>query len=263
MQAQLPENITWGFVLVRCTYLNEERWLSFLSVLRDQQETSLPDTWHWTAIEDKDNLNGAAMSRASDAFQAWTGSTGSEERPRHGGSPRYNYFIYINEESIYGVLDASQQSGNAYNFLVLVDFRRHLNASMRGPSSFQISESAKTRLETDYANHGDDTWKLIDALQLKNIFLDVWMDRHGWYGYDTIWNGPPYIFYRFSDRTTEHILLKNSTPSGLNVYRMMKQIYGTEHPRSICFQNEQASTTLQRLRGYKGGDWVDEFPEYC
>lgn len=203
------------------------------------------------------------MSNASDAFQAWRGSTGAEERPRHGGSPRYNYFIYVNEESMDSILNTDQRYKNPRDFLILVDYRHHPGGSSRGPASPYISDEARLQMENDFADFGDDSWKLIDALQLKTIFLDVWFDRHGWYGYDSVWNGPPYVFYRLSHSATEHTVLKNSTPAGLNVYRMMKQIYGAEHPRSICFQDEEVSTTLQRLRGYKGGEWVDDLPEFC
>jgi hypothetical protein len=201
--------------------------------------------------------------KACDAFQAWIESTGSQERPKHGGSPRYNYFIYVNEESVDSILNTDQSYKNPRHFLILVDYRRHLEESSRGPTSPYMSAEARLQMENDFADSGDDSWKFIDALQLKSIFLDVWFDRHGWYGYDSVWNGPPFVFYQLSHSATEHTALKNSTPAGLNVYRMMKQIYGAEHPRSICFQDEEASTTLQRLRGYKGGEWIDAFPEYC
>jgi hypothetical protein len=105
----------------------------------------------------------------------------------------YHYFIQINEESIESVLNGSRARKNTSYFLILVDYRQHLETCSRGPSLIYSSEHAKAKLMSAI------TRRHLSTLQLKGIFLDVFFDRNGWYGYDCVWQGPLYVFDRFSD----------------------------------------------------------------
>ena len=45
MQLQVPEHVNWGLVFIRCTYLDDDQWSSFLSALQGRQATPLPERW--------------------------------------------------------------------------------------------------------------------------------------------------------------------------------------------------------------------------
>lgn len=53
-------------------------------------------------------------------------------------------------------------------------------------------------------------------------------------------------------------------PMGCNMYKMLKQIYGWNHLRTICFEMEEAQIGLQKVCGCAGGWGREEYtkPKY-
>lgn len=124
----------WGFVFVRCTYTSDARWKKFLAAVEHKALEQLKSVneipyakdflqriWKFTTVEEKDKLANATLSEASVAFQEWVRSDGAPILPegRGYGIPRWQYYIYVNEESIESVLNAKYANQLTGNLLFL------------------------------------------------------------------------------------------------------------------------------------------------
>lgn len=208
----------------------------------------------WTTLEDRTNLDIATMNQASIVFMNWAETAVKEKKAELQG-PRYTLYIYVNDESIESIINPARSAERSGNFLVLVVDCQDIELSkMR--SSFEntsLSPNARTELQDFFADDGDDSWKLICAKEIETVYLDAGNSPNGWYNYSDRWQGPPYVHYRFPFTFEEESLIKNPDPTGIDVYRMMKTMYGRNHERSVCSENQEAKSKLQRLRGYQGG----------
>lgn len=245
------------FVLVRCTYKDNVKWSEFLETLKLQYNPIQPlaQSQPWTTIEDKEKLDSATMSQATLVFDKWVKIAGVEEMHNPRGM-RYQYYIYVNEESIESVINPVRAAEKTGNFLILVSLRDSLIGE-------EDDDSRPEEYFDDQADFCDRSWKLIDAKNIKGIFNNNW----NWYHfYDDASGGmgPPIVYYRHSHFRAgeEGELLRYPDPVGMDVYKMMKQIYGKEHPRSRCFEAPEAQSKLQKLRGYAGGIWGCELNDF-
>jgi len=110
---------TWGFVIYRTTYGNDEDWAEFLKRLRLRMEEAFDfdngrdilDLFTLTVIEDRENLDGASTAAIRERFRQWCTTAKSEQ---HGGvigaeravtrSPRYRYAIQVDAASLHSVV---------------------------------------------------------------------------------------------------------------------------------------------------------------
>ncbi|KAG7286938.1 hypothetical protein NEMBOFW57_006438 [Staphylotrichum longicolle] len=130
----------WGFVIFRCTYASEEKWDKFLAHLRElaqeyfQYETgptrNLHETMAWTVIEDAEMLDGADILQTSRIFDEWVtkGNLGKGLQEMRGSrfnaewhySPRYTYFLHVDEESLESVVDDEKRLAPGGYFCTVV-----------------------------------------------------------------------------------------------------------------------------------------------
>lgn len=142
-------------------------------------------------------------------------------------------------ESILNPLRAKELTGN---FLILVSAR----------SSLTDEDEEST---TEPQNRVDTAFKLIVADAMVQHYILYAEDPDYYHPFDE-WNGPPFIESSRSWNTDwwEKLLQEDDKGMvGLDVYKMLKGIYGKGHWRSKAFENEVARTREQRLRGYDGG----------
>jgi hypothetical protein len=116
----------WGFVIFRCTYASEEKWEKFLARLKElareffRYESGptkhLYDRMDWTIFEDAETLDGADLVQTSRLFHEWwTKGQGAQERresllaAKLQDSPRYTYFLHVDEESLESVVDEEKK----------------------------------------------------------------------------------------------------------------------------------------------------------
>lgn len=111
----------WGFVIFRCTYKSQEKWEKFVTLVK--QDVSDFFEWRrmedlyarmaWTIIEDQ-TLDCGSIGETSRRFHDWVETEGRQELqstssvPEHdmsGYSPRYLYYILMDEESLESVVN--------------------------------------------------------------------------------------------------------------------------------------------------------------
>jgi hypothetical protein len=113
----------WGFVIYRCTYKSQEKWETFISLIKEDARECLEghgDLWetlNWTIFEDP-AMDGVDYAEPSQRFGEWVetegseeikGSVSTEEQQRFRRmQPRYNFFLYVNEEALDSVVDAAE-----------------------------------------------------------------------------------------------------------------------------------------------------------
>jgi len=113
-QLQADGHRTWGFVIYRTTYGNDEDWTEFLKRLRFRMEKSFDfyngrdilDLFTLTVIEDRD-LEGASAATVREHFRQWCATAHQSEQPEGAGpgfSPRYRYAIQVDAESLHSVV---------------------------------------------------------------------------------------------------------------------------------------------------------------
>lgn len=260
------ENRSWGFVLVRCTYADDTRWSSFLSALKEQNPLNGKLFQPWTTIEDKHKLANASLSVASLAFQEWVDATSTDvSRELNTSQPRHQYFIYVNEESIESVINTvpSRVWERTGNFLVLVDANSHIE-SLRETKDFYLrnNSTAGRDVRDLMAETEDITWKLIPATDLKSTYILFLRDPDPWYQGFNEFQSAPYVYHQFDVEITLDSLIVGPDP-GYDVCKMLKKMYGKNHPRRVCFETEEAQSGLQRICGYAGGWRREEYTHPC
>jgi len=117
----------WGLVMIRCTYDSQEKWDTFIKIVKERtiaklstfdegDAAALRDTVAWTIIEDP-QLDGASIIESSRRFHEWVKTEGPKEKE---GSvyeklpsycARYEHFIHVDEP----MLDAMWADVNAHN----------------------------------------------------------------------------------------------------------------------------------------------------
>ncbi|RMZ89596.1 hypothetical protein DV736_g3180, partial [Chaetothyriales sp. CBS 134916] len=119
-QLQEDNHRTWGFVIYRTTYDNDEDWVEFLKRLRIRMEEEF-DRFHGrdilelftlTVIEDREHIDGASTAAIQEHFRQWRmtapqseqqqDNTASEVGP--GLSPRYRYAIEVDTAALHSVV---------------------------------------------------------------------------------------------------------------------------------------------------------------
>src|SRR6266536_3328001 len=113
----------WSFVIYRCTYKSQEKWETFISLIKEDARECLEghdDLWetlNWTIFEDP-AMDGVDYVGPSQRFGEWVETEGSEEIKGSDSTeeqqrfrrmqPRYDFFLYVNEEALNSVVDAAE-----------------------------------------------------------------------------------------------------------------------------------------------------------
>jgi len=106
---------TWGYVIYRTTYDNDEDWTEFLKRLRFRMEKvfdffngrDILDLFTLTVIEDREHLDGVSAAAVGKLFRQWYATAPELEQPEGAGlgfSPRYRFAIQVDAESLHSVV---------------------------------------------------------------------------------------------------------------------------------------------------------------
>ncbi|EXF82342.1 hypothetical protein CFIO01_01801 [Colletotrichum fioriniae PJ7] len=119
---------TWGFVIYRCTYDDEDLWVRYLSQLKDFAHESLVEKRRaelleqyldFHVIEDRATLENASRQALRRHFKQWTSN---QKIPAGDGFfwsktgaelPRFRFFLYVDKQSLDTVVQF-QNADNAY-----------------------------------------------------------------------------------------------------------------------------------------------------
>ncbi|KAI0157095.1 hypothetical protein GGR52DRAFT_189768 [Hypoxylon sp. FL1284] len=110
----------WGWLIYRTTYADDGLWARLHKAIHEQShraitESDAPeiaDSLEWTFVQDKRTLEGATRAELRSRFRAWASEAVVAENPRAAGAeplyrrpaaqltPRYRYFIQVDEEAL-------------------------------------------------------------------------------------------------------------------------------------------------------------------
>jgi hypothetical protein len=200
----------WGFVIYRCMYTSQQKWDTFLSLLqnetqqflRNDNDKDLLDTLVWTVVEDKKSLDGVDYKEARKIHDKWVGEElkketeeGRERKDfpgfynqlekffaRVSDQPRYEFFIYADEEVVDSVVDAHEandrnRQGGYFIKLVRTDL----------VAKDELEEGEEEDEEKAYEDEDDQDWrrniwqkfKAWDIVRLyASILRGGWPDHH-------------------------------------------------------------------------------------
>lgn len=182
----------WGFVIFRCTYSSQTKWDKFVSLIKqgardyferwDTEALSIYDKMTWTIIEDAEALHGASILDTSRRFRDWVGAVGREEMQGSTftdtwySSPRYDFFIHVDEESLESVVDDKKARQASEYFCTVV----------RKDMVFMREESRRAGEIPDDLDPGDEYVELLDLRkkvklgELVNLYA-VLLSSDSWY----------------------------------------------------------------------------------
>jgi hypothetical protein len=190
----------WVFVFVRCTYTSDDRWKEFLASVEQQALEQLrvvkeilyatdflQRTFRITTVEDEDKLGNATLVEASLAFQEWLRHDGAPILPEGGASrtPRWQYYIYVNEETVESVVNPRYSNQITGNFLVLVNLG--VNLVEKHDEIF------------DPQDIPDESFKMVVVDGLVWHYILYAEEADHWYPVGNYWDGPPRIHGRGYD----------------------------------------------------------------
>ena len=108
---------SWGLVIYRCTYDDNDAWSRFMEIVRrrahdglqKENAVELEQSLELTVVEDRDTLNQVSADDVRDRFRTWCSETFPQVNAvLHLGdlypTPRFNFCIMVDEESLRAVL---------------------------------------------------------------------------------------------------------------------------------------------------------------
>ncbi|KAK5637687.1 hypothetical protein RRF57_013402 [Xylaria bambusicola] len=142
---------TWGFLIYRCTYGDDEAWNRYMEAFKKQVHSVLEHygrDWllekyaQWTVVEDEETLNGASKQQVRERFVQW--------RDQHSVSrelsevaavvrqsafwatheslrlPRFTYCLYVDQKCLdtlkqYSEVEANGARWAAWPVIVVID----------------------------------------------------------------------------------------------------------------------------------------------
>ncbi|KAI0402317.1 hypothetical protein F4802DRAFT_608819 [Xylaria palmicola] len=87
---------TWGFLIYRCTYGDDEAWNRYIEAFKEQvhyeleyygRDLLLEQYAQWTVVEDEETLNGASKQQVRERFP-------------HTRLPRFTYCLYVDQKCL-------------------------------------------------------------------------------------------------------------------------------------------------------------------
>jgi hypothetical protein len=121
---------SWGFVIYRCTYGDETKWSRFMAQFKSNAQELLSlegnadmmDSLLWTICDDKDAFANASKDDLRKHFLSWANQSSDAKAEQPGArmaiwmpsreevtslsTPRYNYFIQVDDAAVEAVLTA-------------------------------------------------------------------------------------------------------------------------------------------------------------
>ena len=190
-QLQEDSHRTWGFVIYRTTYGQDEDWAEFLKRLRFRMEDDFDlcngrdvlELFTLTVIEDREQLDGASTAAIRERFREWCTTAPQSEQQEEvgarggiirGRSPRYRYAIQVDAESLSSIVhDAPappQSDLTKGGWVKLIDASWQPRSSGRNQNSYEPVEGVTGKhvgwmkvpyqniMNEDYADAYDLNW---------------------------------------------------------------------------------------------------------
>jgi hypothetical protein len=110
---QEDDHRTWGFVIYRCTYENDDDWDEFMERLRYQTRDSLEayngldmmDSLSMTVFEDQSVFDGASTTIVREHFKQWAATAPQQEQGTGPAlSQRYRYCVQVDAVALKSVI---------------------------------------------------------------------------------------------------------------------------------------------------------------
>jgi hypothetical protein len=189
----------WGFVIYRCTYGSQEKWDKFIALAKQEAhdylkhwgtgDLSVYDKMDWTVVEDAETLDGASILETTRKFQAWVKADEREETQGNFGTPRYHYFVHVDEESLESVVDNEKARDRAAGYFCKIVF----------PASVMIRENTRLAGEIPVDQDPlDEQLELLDCTKKVKLWslvtlyvqlldnINTWYDIHVDVDYDNV-----------------------------------------------------------------------------
>jgi hypothetical protein len=178
---------TWGFVIYRCTYDNDDDWNKLMEHLRHHTSKSLEfcngldimDSLSLTVIEDQSILDDASTSFVRMHFKQWAASAPEREQGQGIGpglSQRYRYCIQVDEAALESIIE---DEDDGFVNLIKLEWEPH------APSA---REPAKEPIE-DCTQH-DVGWMMVASKSVMVGMHHYLREYNNWY---TEYRRPPTI----------------------------------------------------------------------
>lgn len=190
----------WGFVIFRCTYNSQEKWDKFVTLAKEDAHNyfestrteDLYDKMAWTIIEDPETLDGASTVETSRRFREWVASEGRQEiqgtmfRDKFDSSPRYYFFIHVDEETLESVADDAKAREKSGYFATIVCEHAVSSREQEREAAVQDSENAG---DEEFPVEDEDEDEEEDEVRdyKKRVKLDKLVDMYVWLLDDFMW----------------------------------------------------------------------------
>jgi hypothetical protein len=132
----------------------------------------------WTVVEDAETLDSASILHTTHKFQAWVKADEREETQGNFCTPRYYYFVYVDEESLESVINDEKARDQAAGYFYKIVF----------PASAMIREDARLAGEIPVDQDPlDEQLELLDCIKkiklgsLVPLYVRLYRNSDSWY----------------------------------------------------------------------------------
>lgn len=186
----------WGFVIVRCTYSPQEEWDKFLALAKGHARDyfaacrmeAVHDRMRWTVIEDAAAQEGADILAANRRFVDWADRgpgmqewQGTAFTPTRHYSPRYDYFVLVDEESLESVMDGPNGHGQRGYFCKVVNASGVLLAEREREKLWDVDGAEQEGGGLVDEEDLEDLRKQVKIDTLVSVYAMLQLDLNCWY----------------------------------------------------------------------------------
>ena len=191
---------SWGLVIYRCTYNDDDAWSRFMEILKrrihdrlqEENAAGMEQDHQFTVIEDKNALDQASADDVRDLFRVWCRETFAQldvHLPQEDEypTPRFNFCIQVDEGSLRAVLQGpppGQPDYKGVGYVIIVNARWDQEPPVR--------EDEK---ETDDGDCGSDDY---DLGYLRVCLYTLVPEVYSWLATEESWEvmyrRPPFVF---------------------------------------------------------------------
>ncbi|KAI0517891.1 hypothetical protein F5B22DRAFT_635731 [Xylaria bambusicola] len=142
---------TWGFLVYRCAYGDDEAWNRYMEAFKEQVHSTLEyygrdhlleQYAQWTVVEDEETLNGASKQQVRERFVQWRDQHGVSRELSEAATiarqsafwathestllPRFTYCLYVDQKCLdtlkrYSAAKASGAGRTDWPVIVMID----------------------------------------------------------------------------------------------------------------------------------------------
>ena len=152
---------TWGFVIYRCTYSNDEDWTRFMEKLREENREALSyfegglEVWEsldLTVFEDQSKLDGASKNFVREQFREWCELAPRREQGSDASakkSQRYRFCLQVDEASLRSFVEAPPDA-SIYDMGYINLIKKDIEPRWVGPEAEYSEIEGSTEADTGW-----------------------------------------------------------------------------------------------------------------